>query len=76
MHTGMLWFDNAPDRALKAKIQAAIDYYRSKFRHEPNLCLVNPAMMPDGNMQMGRLTVRAYGPVLPDHLWIGVEDQG
>ncbi len=76
MHTGMLWFDNTPNRELKAKVQSAIDYYRSKYRREPNLCLVNPGMLPDRQMQLGRLTVRAYGPVLPHHLWIGVEDQG
>lgn len=76
MHTGMLWFDNSPDRALKIKIQSAIDYYRKKYQREPNLCLVNPGMISDEDMKLGRLTVRAYGPVLPHHLWIGVEDQG
>ena len=75
MHTGMLWFDNAPDRELKSKVQSALDYYRKKFNREPNLCLVNPGMITDGPIQLGRLTIRGYAPVLPHHLWIGVEDQ-
>ncbi len=75
MHTGMLWFDNTPNRALKLKIQSALDYYRRKYRREPNLCLVNPAMLSNEEMEFGRLTVRGYGSVLPHHLWIGVEDQ-
>ncbi len=75
MHTGMLWFDNSTASELNLKIQPAIDYYRSKFHREPNLCLVNPAMLSGGPMQMGHMAVRAYGPILPHHLWIGVEDQ-
>ncbi len=76
MHTGMLWFDNASNRPLAAKIQRAMDYYRRKYHREPNLCLVNPGMLSEGELDLGHLTVRAYGSVLPHHLWIGVEDQG
>lgn len=75
MHTGMLWFDSTPDRALDLKIQSAIDYYRRKYHRDPTLCLVNPGMMSNDHLEVGRLTVRAYGPVLPHHLWIGVEDE-
>lgn len=75
MHTGMLWFDNSSGPELQARIQIAIDYYRRKFKREPNLCLVNPAMLSGGSLQLGHTAVRAYGPVLPHHLWIGVEDQ-
>jgi hypothetical protein len=25
--------------------------------------------------ELGKLTIRPYRPVLPGHLWIGVEDQ-
>lgn len=75
MHTGMLWFDNTPGRELKTKIQFALDYYRKKYKREPNLCLVHPGMITGEPLQLGHVTVRGYKTVLPHHLWIGVEGQ-
>jgi hypothetical protein len=82
MHIGMLWFDNTPNITLKSKIEKAADYYRQKYHLQPNLCLVHPSMV--GKEQVGiekllpntlkGLTVRSYQPVLPGHLWIGIED--
>lgn len=73
MHTGMLWFDNSP-AALETKIQKAVDYYQKKFGRRPDLCLVHPSMLKDAPPVEGKITVRPYRPVLPGHLWIGVED--
>jgi hypothetical protein len=84
MHVGMLWFDTTPDLSLKVRIEKAADYYRRKYHQEPNLCLIHPSMLEKeqarnkGNNalpSMGSMTVRSYGPVLPGHLWIGIEDQ-
>lgn len=75
MHTGMLWFDNDPHTPLAHKIQKAAEYYRQKYGRLPDLCLVNPAMLQNEKINEGRITVRPYRPVLPGHLWIGVEDQ-
>lgn len=77
MHTGMLWFDNDPRTTLSVKIQKAMDYYRKKFGRIPDLCLVHPSMLDGGQKQvkLGKLTIRPYRPVMPGHLWIGVEDQ-
>ncbi|NWG35150.1 MAG: hypothetical protein HXY42_11960 [Chloroflexi bacterium] len=72
MHTGMLWFDNSPT-ALEIKIQKAMDYYQKKFGRRPDLCLVHPTMLQDQTPKDGKITVRAYRPILPGHLWIGVE---
>ena len=74
MHTGMLWFDNS-QTALNTKIRKALDYYHKKYGRNPDLCLVHPSMLKDSNLEVERITVRAYRPVLPGHLWIGVEDQ-
>ena len=74
MHTGMLWFDNS-QTALNTKIRKAIDYYYKKYGRSPDLCLVHPSMLKDSNLEVERITVRPYRPVLPGHLWIGVEDQ-
>jgi len=77
MHTGMLWFDNDPHTALAAKIEKAVDYYRQKYGRVPDLCLVNPSMLEKNQkrIEFGKMTIRPYRPVLPGHLWIGVEDQ-
>jgi hypothetical protein len=77
MHTGMLWFDNDPATTLSVKIQKAMDYYRKKFGHIPDLCLVHPSMMDKDQhqLELGKLIIRSYKPVTPGHLWIGIEDQ-
>lgn len=73
MHTGMLWFDDS-QTTLTTKIQKAVDYYQKKYGHLPDLCLVHPNMLKDTKMYEGKVTVRAYRPVLPGHIWVGVED--
>jgi hypothetical protein len=73
----MLWFDNDPRTTLSVKIQKAMAYYSKKFGRTPDLCLVHPSMLDSGQKQfeLGKLTIRPYRPVMPGHLWIGVEDQ-
>jgi hypothetical protein len=89
MNAGMLWFDNDPKTALTAKIERAVDYYRNKYGRDPNLCLIHPSMLPadqklddpaitgaEGEKpKNGKIIVRPYRPVLPGHLWIGIEDK-
>lgn len=77
MHTGLLWYDNDPRTTLTVKIQKAMDYYNKKFGRNPDLCLVNPGMLESGKgqVELGKLVIRAYRPVMPGHFWIGTEDQ-
>ena len=77
MHTGMLWFDDDPRTTLSVKIQKAMEYYSKKFGRIPDLCLVHPSMLENGQKQfeLGKLIIRPYRPVMLGHLWIGVEDQ-
>jgi hypothetical protein len=79
MHTGMLWFDNS-QTALNIKIQKAVDYYHKKYGRTPDLCLVHPSMLEaqeknKRTVEINKLTVRPYRPVLPGHIWIGIEDK-
>jgi hypothetical protein len=79
MHTGMLWFDNS-QTALNIKIQKAMDYYCKKYGRMPDLCLVHPSMLPADPAQKTDLAklpidVRPYRPVLPGHIWVGIEDK-
>jgi hypothetical protein len=74
MHTGMLWFDDSKT-TLQIKIQKATEYYRKKYGRVPDLCLVHPSMLKDTNVEEEKITVRPYRPVLPGHIWIGIEDK-
>jgi len=73
MHTGMLWFDDS-QTTLNVKIKKAVDYYHKKYGRTPDLCLVHPSMLKDTVVEE-KVTVRAYRPVLPGHIWVGVEDK-
>ena len=79
MHTGMLWFDNS-QTTLNIKIQKAVEYYHKKYGRTPDLCLVHPSMLEaqeknQRTVEINKLTVRPYRPVLPGHIWIGIEDK-
>jgi hypothetical protein len=76
MHVGMLWFDNASNTGLVTKIEKAVAYYRQKYHREPNLCLINPDMLEKERPEFPQMTIRSYRPVLPGHMWIGIEDKG
>lgn len=73
MHTGMLWFDNS-QISLDIKIQKAVAYYHKKYGRIPDLCLVHPSMLKDAELDDKKITIRPYRPVLPGHIWIGLED--
>lgn len=76
MHIAMLWFDNS-QATLPVKIQKAVDYYFKKYGRQPDLCLVNPSMLDKNQtgLEVNKLAVRPYRPVLPGHIWIGIEDK-
>jgi hypothetical protein len=80
MHTGMLWFDNS-NATLEDKIKKAVEYYAKKYAKTPDLCLVNPVTMKndmriEATFMVGDVKVRPYRPVLPGHIWVGIEDKG
>lgn len=79
MNSGLLWFDNS-QTSLVVKIQKAADYYFQKYGRQPDLVLVHPSMFSEEErkqrqFEMGKIAVRAYRPVLPGHIWIGIEDK-
>lgn len=80
---GILWFDNAKNKSLADKIREAAQYFRRRFNHIPELCLVNPNLY--ANDTGAELEVDVFGEfkvvvrprhfVLVDHLWIGFEEE-
>jgi hypothetical protein len=69
----MLWL--CTKKELLDNIQAAADYYHQKYGRKPELCLVHPNMLKDQSVEIEGIVVRPWRPVLPGHLWIGIEDK-
>jgi hypothetical protein len=74
MREGLLWFDHS-ERPLNAKIERAAEYYQSKYGRTANTCFANPATLLEGDAQVAGLAIRATNTVLPNHFWLGVEEQ-
>lgn len=73
MNTGMLWFDDS-DRPLQSKIKRAVDYYQEKYEMTPNLCVVHPTMIPEGETSVESVLVKQATAVMPHHYWIGIHE--
>jgi hypothetical protein len=75
MHEGLLWFDADPKRALNEKIAQAADRYRHKFGRKPNLCYINPMMLPGSEpAECNGVRLVPSRSVLKHHFWIGIEE--
>jgi len=75
MQAGMMWYDNAKG-GLEAKLERAADYYRQKYGRLPNFCLVHPGALAQfgvSEAMVGKIAVREFKSVMPNHLWIGIE---
>ena len=85
MQTGLLWYDDDPQRPLEAKISLAAERYRDKYGRLPDTCYVHPqavAGRPTGTLQVtcrpaaaapGNGTVRIVSApyILVNHFWLG-----
>jgi hypothetical protein len=74
MDIGMLWFDDSV-QPLQAKVRQAVEYYAHKYGRTPTLCLVNPAGLNGGGAAVAGVQIRGARSVMPNHLWIGVDEQ-
>jgi hypothetical protein len=76
MSIGMLWLLNKNSTmTLAQKIAQAAAYYLKKYGRAPELCLVNPSMLDGQTLDdVPGITVRPWRPVLPGHMWIGIEE--
>lgn len=73
MSNGMLWFDNSKE-SLESKIKKAMAYYENKYGTKPNECLVHPNTLINEALKIDGVSIRSYRPVLPGHIWIGMEE--
>jgi hypothetical protein len=76
--TGLLWFDDDPQKRLEEKVQRAVMHYERKYGCSPTLCFVHPSAF-DGNgrrevKKTGGVEIRSGHSILMNHFWLGVAD--
>jgi hypothetical protein len=69
--TGLMWYDRSA-RPLDEKLREAASAYEQKHGHKPNVCYVNPAMLPAGRAQRFGMSVEVSPIVRPGHIVLGV----
>jgi hypothetical protein len=79
MNTGLLWFDDDPNRRLEEKVRRAAMHYERKYGRPPDLCFVNPSALENDDQEQepsraGRVEIKPGMTVLPHHFWLGVAD--
>ncbi len=72
METGLLWHDSGSGD-LAWKLAQAAKRYQDRFGHKPNVCYVNPALLPEGDRNVNGILVRSSPRVLRNHFWLGRE---
>ena len=75
MEIGLLWYDDSKID-LATKVQEAAERYEEKFGRRPDRCHVNPVSLPGEakKLSLNGIKVLASPAVLPNHLWVGVQD--
>ncbi len=74
MQTGMMWFDNDPKKNISLRVAEAAQYYLHKYGSVPTTCLVNPAMLPGGEMRISDVDLKPAKWIMPNSYWIGREE--
>lgn len=76
MNVGMLWFDADKTVAVADKIARGAAYYQEKYGSQPNVCFAHPRTLGEGHpVRLGGLDIRSSISVLPDHYWMGIQEE-
>jgi hypothetical protein len=70
----LVWYDNDRKRTLESKVTQAAERYTERFGTAPQIVLLNPAQAGEVEMVAG-IPVRTTPIVLPNHLYVGVEER-
>jgi hypothetical protein len=71
MNIGLLWHDSQKPVDLVVPLAAA--RYEQRFGESPNVCYVNPTVLPDGDRAVDGVLIKSSAQVLKFHYWLGVE---
>lgn len=76
---GILWFDNDPKTTLDKKIAKALECHRHKFGRDAQVVMINKNAAESEDLEAlskaCNATVKPMKYVLPNHFWVGFEDQ-
>lgn len=72
MNVGLLWHDSSAKK-FNRKLAQAAERYQTRFGKKPNVCYVNPATMPEGDLTIEGILIRASSRILRNHFWVGQE---
>lgn len=75
MRIGMLWFDNSDERDLTTRLERAIEYYEAKYGERPTTCYMHPSTLFGNPTHLAGIEVRTSNTILPNHFWLGVEEE-
>src|SRR3954466_6316447 len=70
----LVWYDSDRKRKLAEKVAQAAERYTERFGAAPEIVLLNPTQAGDDE-EIAGIPVRATPLVLPNHVYIGVEEQ-
>ena len=76
MQPGLLWFDDDPDVDLVKKILRAATFYQDRYGLMPDLCFVNPSVLPRQLRNTMGIEIRPNRQLHPEHLWLGNQHLG
>lgn len=71
----LVWYDSDRKRKLVEKVVQAAERYTERFGTAPEIVLLNPAQAGEEE-EIAGIPVRTTPLVLPNHVYIGVEEPG
>jgi hypothetical protein len=71
MRSGLLWFDDSPSVPLATKIERAMQRYRERVGHSPNVCYVHPKTLAGADGMPARLRVVESTTIQPNYFLVG-----
>jgi hypothetical protein len=75
MTLGTMYWDDNSKTTLQQKVETAVGEYKTKWQKSPTTCFVNQkALEPLTEIEVAGVIVKSMKFILPDHLWIGIEE--
>lgn len=74
MNAGMLWYDGSK-RPIEDKVREAAAYYLKKYGVSAAFCMVQTEAV-EKSLKVDGVLVQPARYVMPNHLWLGVDDGG
>jgi hypothetical protein len=76
VRSGLLWYDDDPERTLIDKVSRAVNRYERKYGLAPDVCFVHPSALSDDGSEKSAdgVLIAPLPTVLINHMWVGREE--